>query len=258
MAGMPRQCPYRHPHSRLRCWSWDLWAAYCSLRRCRCSVSPPSADRGRHGLLPVPGELPRRGTLGLIIGFVGIALLLRPGSGLDFFGVAVIVGGQIAWAMGAEFSPRVGLPEEPRLAAGLELLAGGAVLFAFSAAFGDLSRLNFAAVSSVSWIGSLVYRHRHRRFHRLRLSIPEGGALDRHDLLLREPNHCYGAGLVSLWRTYHLAHGDRRGRDRRGCLPDRVDEIRGTSKDAPSHDLRLWKSPNSVAGNQRLAVPRIS
>ena len=85
-------------------------------------------------------KLPLRGTVGLMIGFAGIALLLRPGSGLDFFGVAVIVGGQIAWAAGAELSPRVGLPEEPRLAAGLELLSGGAILLAFSVAFGDLGR----------------------------------------------------------------------------------------------------------------------
>jgi len=43
------------------------------------------------------------------------------------------------------------------LAAGLELLAGGAVLFAFSAAFGDFSRLHLAAVSSVSWMGFLWF-----------------------------------------------------------------------------------------------------
>src|SRR5689334_13196079 len=98
-------------------------------------------------------KLTRRGTLGLIIGFAGIALLLRPGSGLDFFGVAVIIGGQIAWAIGAELSPRVGLPQEPRLAAGLELLTGGGVLLAFSIIFGDLGRIDLAAVSMVSWMG---------------------------------------------------------------------------------------------------------
>jgi drug/metabolite transporter (DMT)-like permease len=102
-------------------------------------------------------KLPLRGTAGLMIGFAGIALLLRPGSGLDLFGVVVIVGGQVAWAAGAELSPRVGLPEEPRLAAGLELLAGGAILLAFSVAFGDLGRLNLATASTVSWIGFLWF-----------------------------------------------------------------------------------------------------
>ena len=97
-------------------------------------------------------RLPLQGTLGLIIGFVGIALLLRPGSGLDLFGVAVIIGGQITWAAGAELAPRVGLPEEPRLAAGLELMTGGAALLLFSIIFGDLGRINLAAISMVSWV----------------------------------------------------------------------------------------------------------
>jgi drug/metabolite transporter (DMT)-like permease len=102
-------------------------------------------------------KLPPRGTIGLIVGFAGIALLLRPGSGLDLFGVAVIVGGQVAWAAGAELAPRVGLPEEPRLAAGLELLSGGAALFAFSMVFGDLGRISFGAISAVSWIGFIWF-----------------------------------------------------------------------------------------------------
>jgi drug/metabolite transporter (DMT)-like permease len=102
-------------------------------------------------------KLPPRGTLGLVTGFVGIALLLRPGSGLDLFGVAVIVGGQIAWGAGAELALRVGLPEEPRLAAGLELLTGGAVLLAFSIFFGDLGRIKLTTVSMISWMGFLWF-----------------------------------------------------------------------------------------------------
>ena len=145
----------------LTVWAW-LEGARPTWRECRGSaligilILACGAGAGTYGQLTVPSgvagvlsallpliaavmgyclfreKLPRRGTVGLIIGFVGIALLLRPGSGLDFFGIAVIVGGQIAWAMGAELSPRVGLPEEPRLAAGLELSTGGAVLFVFS------------------------------------------------------------------------------------------------------------------------------
>ncbi len=98
-------------------------------------------------------RIPRRAVIGLIIGFAGIGLLLRPGSNLDMFGVAVIVMGQVGWALGAELAPRVGLPDDPRLAAGIELLSGGAILFVVALLFGDLSRINLAAVSITSWLG---------------------------------------------------------------------------------------------------------
>ena len=80
-------------------------------------------------------------------------LLLRPGSNLDLFGVAVIVIGQVGWALGAELAPRVGLPDDPRLAAGVELLGGGGILFVVALLFGDLGRINVAAVSITSWLG---------------------------------------------------------------------------------------------------------
>jgi drug/metabolite transporter (DMT)-like permease len=98
-------------------------------------------------------RLPVQGIAGLVIGFLGISLLLRPGSGLDLWGVAVIIFGQIAWAAGAEFAPRLGLPEEPRLAAGLELMAGGIVLLLVAIVRGEWARLDLTAVSNTSWIG---------------------------------------------------------------------------------------------------------
>jgi drug/metabolite transporter (DMT)-like permease len=98
-------------------------------------------------------RIPRRAIAGLVIGFLGIALLLRPGSNLDMFGVAMIVAGQIAWSLGAELSPRVGLPDDPRLAAGTELLSGGVVVLIIAILFGDFGRLHLAAVSTTSWLG---------------------------------------------------------------------------------------------------------
>ena len=65
----------------------------------------------------------------------------------------MIIAGQIAWAAGAEFAPRLGLPEEPRLAAGLELIIGGTVLLIVSVTWGDWARLHLAEVSMVSWAG---------------------------------------------------------------------------------------------------------
>lgn len=97
--------------------------------------------------------LPRRMLWGIAIGVAGLALLLRPGSALDPAAVALLVAGQFAWAFGAELAPRVGLPEDPRLAAGAELLCGGAILLCAAAATGEIGRLDLGAVSTRSWAG---------------------------------------------------------------------------------------------------------
>ncbi len=96
---------------------------------------------------------PGRALIGLAVGVAGLGLLLRPGADLDPFGVSLVAAGQFSWALGAELAPLVGLPEDPRLAAGAEFLCGGAVLLAAAALMGDLGRLAPGAVSALSWLG---------------------------------------------------------------------------------------------------------
>src|SRR3954452_21392781 len=95
----------------------------------------------------------KRALVGLVIGFAGIGLLLRPGSNLDLFGVMLVIAAQISWGLGAVLAPRLRLPEDPRLAAGLELLGGSCVLLIASAASGEFQRLDFAALTWSSWLG---------------------------------------------------------------------------------------------------------
>src|SRR4051812_4896148 len=95
----------------------------------------------------------KQALVGLIIGFAGIGLLLRPGSNLDLLGVALVAAAQIAWALGAVLAPRLPLPEDPRLAAGLELLGGSGILMIASATWGEFHTLRLEAVSSSSWLG---------------------------------------------------------------------------------------------------------
>ena len=85
--------------------------------------------------------------LGLAVGFAGVGLLLRPGSNLDPFGVALIVTGQVSWAFGAVLAPRLNLPEDPRVTAGVELLGGGAVLLVAAMLLGDFQGLELGAVT---------------------------------------------------------------------------------------------------------------
>jgi drug/metabolite transporter (DMT)-like permease len=99
-------------------------------------------------------EKPARQVLiGLVIGFIGIGLLLRPGSNLDMFGVMLVIAAQVSWALGAVLAPRLRLPEDPRLAAGLELLGGSCVLLIASLAWGEVGSLHLETVSRSSWFG---------------------------------------------------------------------------------------------------------
>ncbi len=98
-------------------------------------------------------RLPRRALVGLGIGFAGIGLLLRPGSNLDPFGLLLIALGQVSWALGAVLAPHVRLPDDPRVAAGAELLSGGGVLLAAAAATGELGRFDVGLVTTQSWLG---------------------------------------------------------------------------------------------------------
>ena len=150
------------------------------------------------GFIMFRERIAKRAIIGLIIGFAGIGLLLRPGSNLNMFGITVIVAGQVSWALGAELAPRVGLPDDPRLAAGIELLSGAlscSLSHCFSATLAD-----FISLRSRPYRGwaSAADRHRGRRFHRLRVPYPECGTLDRDDVFLRQPGRRDHIGLVAL------------------------------------------------------------
>jgi drug/metabolite transporter (DMT)-like permease len=95
----------------------------------------------------------RRALIGLGVGFAGIGLLLRPGSALDPFGIALLIASQFGWAVGAVLAPRLRLPDDPRLAAGLELLCGSAVLLAAALVLGEFADLRLRTVSGTAWIG---------------------------------------------------------------------------------------------------------
>jgi drug/metabolite transporter (DMT)-like permease len=73
--------------------------------------------------------------------------------GLDMFGVMLVVAAQVSWALGAVLAPRLRLPEDPRLAAGLELLGGSCVLLIASLAWGEVGSLHLETVSRSSWFG---------------------------------------------------------------------------------------------------------
>ena len=87
--------------------------------------------------------------LGVVIGFVGIALLVRPGGDIDLFGAFICLLAPISWAIGSLYARNAPLPSSLLLGSGMEMLAGGALLAVIGFATGE--RVDFAEVSGRSW-----------------------------------------------------------------------------------------------------------
>jgi drug/metabolite transporter (DMT)-like permease len=104
------------------------------------------------------GERPDRiASLGLLVGFAGIALLVRPGGGSGPLGYLLLtVVAAISWALGSFLSPRIPVPGDAFVATGYETLIGGLVLTAIGLATTSPSDLDPASWSTRSIFG-LVY-----------------------------------------------------------------------------------------------------
>jgi drug/metabolite transporter (DMT)-like permease len=97
---------------------------------------------------------------GVALGFVGLALLIRPwessGQGhISLLGVGALVLGCVSWAWGSIHSRRVSLPDSPTMATGLEMLCGGAMLLLVGVFAGEPAKLDLAAVSGRSLLALL-------------------------------------------------------------------------------------------------------
>jgi drug/metabolite transporter (DMT)-like permease len=115
-------------------------------------------------------RLPRLAAFGIVVGFVGVAILIGPsalgGSGaLDPLGLAAVMCSPISWSIGSLFASHAAvLPRRPLVATGLQMALGGVVLAAVAglagefAAFdaGAVSRESFAAFLYLTVAGSLV------------------------------------------------------------------------------------------------------
>ena len=101
-------------------------------------------------------------SLGIILGFVGIAVLIVPSrftghtEGVDIIGASVLIFSSLSWATGSLYSRHATLPSSPSLGTVMEMLGGGAGLLLLSFLSGEFSRLNLANISARS-LGGMVY-----------------------------------------------------------------------------------------------------
>ncbi len=101
---------------------------------------------------------------GVALGFTGVAFLLLGNAKqhLPLVPCLVILAAGVSWSLGAVLSRRLALPASPPLSAGAQMMLGGAVLLALSAATGEmhpLPRISLEAGLALAYLivgGSLV------------------------------------------------------------------------------------------------------
>lgn len=93
-----------------------------------------------------------RGTLGLVLGLVGVALLVNPFAGGAFHlgGSLVVLTSALLWAGGSIYARNAPTPEQPLLGAAMEMVCAGVVLIVLSGLTGEFGRLQLAEVSGAS------------------------------------------------------------------------------------------------------------
>ncbi|HEX6391484.1 MAG TPA: EamA family transporter, partial [Solirubrobacteraceae bacterium] len=100
------------------------------------------------------GERVSRAGIGaVLVGFAGVALLLRPGeqSGdATVLGLGAVVFAAVMWASGSFASPRLKLPGDPLVSTGWQMLLGGLVIVAVGLAVGEAPEVDPQAFSTRS------------------------------------------------------------------------------------------------------------
>ena len=107
-------------------------------------------------LRPHGGRPPGQVILGLALGFTGVTLLVNPtdlagARTPDPVGAGTIVVASLLWATGSVYSRYAPQPASHWLSAGMQMLGGGAVLLALSAASGELAGLDWSTVSPAAF-----------------------------------------------------------------------------------------------------------
>ncbi len=100
---------------------------------------------------------------GLVLGFAGVALLTgSPGVGAggsqELLGVALVLGGSLAWAVGSLFSRYASAAPRPRMWVAMQMITGAAVLGLVGLASGELASVDLPGISAKSWwsLGYLI------------------------------------------------------------------------------------------------------
>jgi drug/metabolite transporter (DMT)-like permease len=109
------------------------------------------------GRLVFREQLPRLAIVGIVVGFVGVAILVGPTvlgvtGALDAAGVVAVIISPIAWSAGSLYAAhRASLPSHPLVATSMQMIPGALVLGLMSIISGEPARFDPSAVSAQSF-----------------------------------------------------------------------------------------------------------
>jgi drug/metabolite transporter (DMT)-like permease len=109
-------------------------------------------------------RLTARLSVALLVGMAGVAVLMTPafffgklsGAPIDTAGAVGLIIGAIAWSIASALARKLPLPPSKVMSSGAQMLAGGVMLIAISAARGEWRGFDLLAVSNAAWI-ALAY-----------------------------------------------------------------------------------------------------
>jgi drug/metabolite transporter (DMT)-like permease len=100
------------------------------------------------------GDRPRTSALaGTVVGFIGVALLVRPGGHATMRSLLLVLGAALLWALGTFLSTRLPLPGDAFTTTSVQSLSGGLVLIPLGIALRDGESLSPAEWSGRSLLG---------------------------------------------------------------------------------------------------------
>ncbi len=123
---------------------------------------------GVEAVLPGGDRLTRYTTLGLLIGFTGIVVLVWPqltagGTAGRMFvaGVAALQLGGLGWALGTWYTKRRGMAATPIASSGLQMIFSGAMFLVVGTLLGEWSQVSFnartfSAMAYLTIVGSVI------------------------------------------------------------------------------------------------------
>ncbi|MGE5735146.1 MAG: EamA family transporter [Acidobacteriota bacterium] len=106
-------------------------------------------------------NLSRKVIAGLVLGFIGVAVLIGPTAfhsqgGLSLLGAAVVLLASLLWAVGTMYTQRAGLPSSSSLSSAMQMMTGGVLLCVVGLMTGEAGRLHLSAVTLKSGL-ALAY-----------------------------------------------------------------------------------------------------